>query len=143
MQGASPDLSDRSGWAPLHWAALYRKSECVPVLIRHGVALDAVDNMGRTALSHASGAGCMPIVKLIVRAGANIEIASNSGETAIDFARGLQKTDVVSYLIAEIKWRKVKSWAMVCSSIRDEESPTPMIKALQCDDLAREIASYL
>jgi hypothetical protein len=83
------------------------------------------------------------MLKLLVEAGADTEIPDNYGKTALQRASEMWHTEVVEYLVAESKWRRFKAWAMVLSSIRDEEQLTPMMKALLCDDLAREIASYL
>jgi ankyrin repeat protein len=34
--GADPNLQDRTGWAPLHWAAVHGYRENIAVLIAHG-----------------------------------------------------------------------------------------------------------
>ena len=72
------------------------------------------------------------------------EEQDEDGKTPLDAARELSHAAVAKYLSpAERKWRRVGAWALVLSSIRDEEQLTPMMKVLLCDDLAREIQSYL
>jgi hypothetical protein len=113
------------------------------VLLRHGVVVDVINTRGCTALWMASREGYLPTVQLLVEGGADIDKASNNGQTPLDIARQFGNAAVAEYLTNESKWRRVGAWAMVRSSIRDEEALTPMMKVLLCDDLAREIQSYL
>jgi ankyrin repeat protein len=143
-QGASAGLaSNRDGYTPLHCAAVNNQPECMTVLLRHGVALNAVDTDGFTALWLASLQGYLPIVELLVEGGADFDIAANDSRTPLAIAKQCGNAAVAKYLSNESKWRRVRAWAMVRSSVRDEEALTPMMKVLLCDDVAREIQSYL
>jgi hypothetical protein len=114
------------------------------VLLRHGVALDAITpTLECTALWMAAYRGYLTIVEMLVSGGADIDIADNEGTTPLEAARDLGHISVVKYLDAETRWRKIKAWAMVRSSVREEEALSPMLKVLLCDDVAREIATYL
>lgn len=144
-EGANTELADDDGSTPLHIAALHNSALCVTVLLQHGVVLDATNRDGETALWLASINGHLPIVQLLVEGGADIDRASKDGRrrTPLDVARQESHAAVAKYLNNESKWRRMKAWAMVRSSVRDEEALTPMLKVLLCVDLAREIQSYL
>ena len=142
-QGADADVADGVGWTALHYASGNNKPECMTVLLRHGVVVNAVTMNGETSLWMASMKGNLPTVELLVQAGADIEKADIFGKIPLDKAREEEHAEVVKYLAAESNWRRRKAWAMVRSSVRDEETLTPMLKVLLCDDVAREIGSYL
>jgi ankyrin repeat protein len=146
--GANADLVDNHGDTALMWSAMYNSHECMILLLQNGVAVDTVDTDGRTALWFASRTGSLPIVELLVEGGADIEIADNKGKKARDIARERNHTAVVEYLrtpLIDKRWLRRSGLAMVRSSIRDVEDPNrgPIIRALQCDDVAREIGSWL
>jgi ankyrin repeat protein len=147
-QGANARLAANYRWAPLHYAAVCNKCACVTVLLRHGVVVDAINTRGETALWLASLLGFLPIVELLVEGGADIELAANDGKTAIDIARERNHTGVAVYLETALKdsrWQRRSGLAMVRSSIRDVEDPNraAVFRVLQCDDVAREIGSYV
>jgi ankyrin repeat protein len=142
-QDANADLADNDRWAPLHFSAVHNKQECVTVLLAHGVAVDAINGAGSTALWLASLKGYLPIVQLLVQGGADFERAGNSGRTPIDVAREEGRAEVVRYLEAESKWRRRRAWAMVFCSIKNVDSDAKMMRVLQNRDLAGVIASYL
>jgi ankyrin repeat protein len=144
-QGANTGLANNFGYTPLHIAAENNQPACVTVLLRHGVALNAVSNDGLalTALWRASRWGYLPIVQLLVEGGADFDRASRNGQTPLVIARERGHAAVAKYLSNESKWRRMRAWAMVRSSVRDEEALSPMMKVLLCDDVAREIQTYL
>ena len=142
--GANAQLSNNSEWAPLHYSAKYNNQECAIVLLAHGVAVDAINSAGETALWIASMHGCLPIVQLLVRGGADFERASNSDRTPTDIARYYGRSEVARYLETESKWRRRRrAWAMVFCSIKNVDSDAKMMRVLQNRDLAGVIASYL
>ncbi len=148
QHGAIAELATNYGRTALIRSAMNDSPECATLLIKHGVAVDAVNPDGRTALFYASFIGNLPIVELLVEGGSDIEIADNYGRKARDIARERNHTAVVEYLRTPLKdkrWQRRSGLAMVRSSIRDVEDQdrAAVIRALQCDDVAREIGSYL
>jgi hypothetical protein len=110
--------------------------------------VDTIDTYGRTALFYARFIGNLSIVELLVEGGSDIEIANKFGKKARDVARDNNHTAIVEYLRTPLKdkrWQRRSGLAMVRSSIRDVEDQDrgPIIRALQSDDVAREIASFL
>jgi ankyrin repeat protein len=147
--GADTALASSNGWHPLHHAAGFNRQQCVVLLLRHGVDVNAGNPFGRTAIWLASFRGYLSIVKLLVEGGAEFEGCGRAGvlgqdkRSPIDAAREKGYFAVVRYLGVESKWRRMRALAMVCSSVRDEEPISPMLRVFLCDDLAREISSYL
>ena len=87
-------------------------------------------------------------MELLVEGGSDIEIADNYSRKARDIPREENHTAIVEYLRTPLKdkrWQRRSGLAMVRSSIRDMEDPNraAVIRALQCDDVAREIGSWL
>jgi ankyrin repeat protein len=130
------------------YSASHDSRECTNLLLQHGVAVNAVDTHGRTALWYASRFDSLSIVELLVEGGSDIEIADRYGTKARDIAGEWNRTAIVGYLRTPLKdkrWQRRSGLAMVRSSIRDVEDPNraAVILALQCDDVAREIGSFL
>ncbi|KAL3462683.1 ankyrin repeat-containing domain protein [Aspergillus heterothallicus] len=64
----------------------------VEILLRHGVDLDAGDNQGRTALSHAVEKGYAQTARLLVAAGASITQVDEEGKSPLNYAPGDEMT---------------------------------------------------
>jgi ankyrin repeat protein len=146
--GANAEVAASDGTTALMFSAVVNSPDCATLLLQHGVAVDAVNKSGRTALYWASYKGHLPIVELLVEGGSDIEIVDGKGEKARDVAREKNHTAIVEYLRTPLKdkrWQRRSGLAMVRSSIRDVEDPdrAAVIRALQCDDMAREIGSFL
>ncbi len=54
-KGANPNLADKDGWTPLHWAAMFTKdTDIVKLLLNHpNVEVNLMNNKGRNALDFA------------------------------------------------------------------------------------------
>jgi ankyrin repeat protein len=103
-QGATKDLADNRGWAPLQVAAVnITGQQCVSVLLRHGAEVDATNLAGETALWLASKNGHLPIVKLLVQGGAKIKRAATNGKTPIVIAREQGHAQVAEYLETAVR----------------------------------------
>ena len=141
--GANADLANRYGWTPLHYAAIHNKPECVTLLLSHGVALNAVNKNGETALWRASYHGYLPIVKLLVEAGADTDRADNDAKTPRDVATEEGHAAVAKYLQQELNWRRRFPFAAVLHSVKSAPTLNDAMQVLQCNDMAREIGSFL
>ncbi len=139
-------MANEDGINALMRSAQSSSLECVTLLLQHKVAVDAFGPRGRTALWYASSRGYLSIVELLVEGGSDIEIADNYGKKARDVARERNHTAIVEYLRTPLKdkrWQRRSGLAMVRSSIRDVEDDAAVIRVCQCDDVAREIGSFL
>jgi ankyrin repeat protein len=148
QHGPNAKLATTGGSTALMLSAINNSPKCETLLLQHGVAVDAIDRGGRTALWWASLYGNLSIVELLVEGGSDIEIADDYGRKARDIASYNDQPAIVEYLRTPLKdkrWQRRSGLAMVRSSIRDVEDPdrAAVIRALQCDDVAREIGSFL
>lgn len=88
---AAMDVADAKGLTPLMLAAGRRTQEAIPILIKAGVNLEAMDRKELTALDHAAEAGLWHNVSLLLASDAR---AIRAEETL----KGLIKTTDKSYL---------------------------------------------
>ena len=85
----------------------------VTELLKHEVAIDAVEDLGHTALMVACISGEAEVVEILLKANANIELPRNDGKTAIDAAKATRNDSIVKMLEDEIV-RRVKVKEAIC-----------------------------
>jgi uncharacterized protein len=86
--GASIQLQDDAGWAPLH-CAVSRSSDqeaCVRFLLDAGALMDVVDNEGLAAVDVAARNGRLETVLVLHRHGASLQNVSRNGLTILHHA---------------------------------------------------------
>jgi ankyrin repeat protein len=105
MLNAKPklDATDPEGNTGLHLAARQGDPDTVRRLVTAGIAVNAVNASGRTALHEVAGSGrcddsSEEAVNVLARAGANIEMAAGDGRTALDVARAAGCAPIVARL---------------------------------------------
>src|SRR4051812_32011642 len=81
-------------------AAFVGDAEAVRRLLHEGVAVDAQEPDGGTALLLACQAGKTEAAKLLLEAGANVNCADHAGNTPLLYAAGLHRKDLVVLLIS-------------------------------------------
>ena len=81
---------NKSGWAPLHYAASGNTPENAPemltLLLDNGAAIDARSPNGSTPLMMAASYGPEASVELLIKRGADLGLKNDLGLTAADFA---------------------------------------------------------
>ena len=87
--GAEVNLVESSGINLLHWAAITNRSALIPVLVKAGVPINAVDDFGFTPLMYAATIdfGEVDALQELLKAGADRTIRNYDGKTALDQAR--------------------------------------------------------
>jgi len=87
--GADVTLTERSGINLLHWATITNRATVIPVLVKAGVPLDAIDDFGYTPLMYAAtlDEGDTETLKALLAAGADRTIRNDQGRTAFEQAR--------------------------------------------------------
>ena len=98
--GADVTLTERSGINLLHWATITNRATVIPVLVKAGVPLDAVDDFGYTPLMYAATVdeGDTEALKALIAAGADRSIRNDQGRTALEQARRLKHAALVDAL---------------------------------------------
>ncbi|DAZ94673.1 TPA: hypothetical protein N0F65_002382 [Lagenidium giganteum] len=87
---------DIRGWTPLFVCV---NDDLAELLVEHGVAWDAVDRQGLTALHRAAEQNWTSRVRWLVARGQPVDSLSTGGETALQVARRVGNLDVVETLL--------------------------------------------
>lgn len=96
--GAAVDShDDDTGHTPLIQAALCNNEESIKLLVGAGADVNAVDNEGKTALSH--GVAHEGVVRLLLASGAKVDWKDNGGLTPLMWAAKDMKSKAVGLLI--------------------------------------------
>uniref|UniRef100_A0AAF5Q6Q2 Uncharacterized protein n=1 Tax=Wuchereria bancrofti TaxID=6293 RepID=A0AAF5Q6Q2_WUCBA len=93
-----PTLTDIFGRTALHYAALNRRVNLLPILYSFGLKLDTEDIKGETPLYLAAREGHLDMVNLLLSFGANSEISDQLGCTPLDVARERGHCLIVEFL---------------------------------------------
>ncbi|CAG9537077.1 unnamed protein product [Cercopithifilaria johnstoni] len=93
-----PTLTDIFGRTALHYAALNRRVDLLPMLYAFGLKLDTEDSKGETPLYLAAREGHLDVVNLLLSFGANSGINDQLGRTPLDVARERRHYFVVELL---------------------------------------------
>ena len=90
-------------WTPLIAAAKANQSNVVAYLLQRGVAIDAKDASGKTALMWAVNVDSneSAIVQLLLEGGAKSNMADNTGSTVFDFAKARPQRDRLLRLLSQ------------------------------------------
>jgi len=100
--GADPNMVDRDGLAPLHYAAaathppVFSHSSVIDLLITDGADVSIRDNQCRTPLHLAAAVGNASLVRLLLSVGADIDAVERIlGETAVNIAAAYGRYDAI------------------------------------------------
>jgi ankyrin repeat protein len=77
---------NKTGWAPLHYAASAGHVEVVKLLLKHSAYIDAESPNKTTPLMMAAMYGNPQSVELLLEEGADASLKNDKGMTALDFA---------------------------------------------------------
>ena len=101
--GASLATVDSDGNTALHYAASleHNQAELVNILLKHGVSVEARNNVGATPLLVAIGHDSEPAVVPLLEGGASLATVDSDGNTALHYAARLEdnQADLVNILL--------------------------------------------
>jgi hypothetical protein len=97
-EGTDPNIRDKDGNTPLHFAASKDCAEVARLLLRHGADPNAQDKNGDTPLHAAAYWGRVDVVKLLLERGADPTVKNRGGKTPLDIARARGHREVVSLI---------------------------------------------
>lgn len=91
---------NKTGWAPLHYAATSGHVEIMELLLENHAYIDAESPNGTTPLMMAALYGSPASVKLLLDSGADAVLRNQLGMTAIDFANKANRRDSAELIAA-------------------------------------------
>lgn len=116
---------------------VFSHSDCARILVEAGVDINAVDNVGWTALMHACYQSNTPLASYFLNHGADTEVVSHKGLKAVDLARGAKDAAILRDMILAVQ--EVRSPELNFISVAAEKDRKALRKDYQKQlDLADE-----
>ena len=94
---------NKTGWAPLHYAASNGNLAVIAMLIENSAYIDAESPNGTTPLMMAAMYGTPEAVKLLIDEGADVQLKNVQGLTALQFAQRASRPDSVELIVTALK----------------------------------------
>jgi uncharacterized protein len=94
---------NKTGWAPLHYAASSGSLPIIAMLIENSAYIDAESPNGTTPLMMAAMYGTPEAVKLLIDEGADVQLKNAQGLTALQFARRAERANSVELIVTALK----------------------------------------
>lgn len=99
---------NKTGWAPLHYAATRGHEDVMRLLLERNAYIDAASPNGTTPLMMAAHYGTPSAVQLLLDAGADPLLQNQQSLSAIDFAQRANRADVAAIIAAFVRAKQPK-----------------------------------
>jgi uncharacterized protein len=99
---------NKTGWAPLHYAATNGHLEIMELLFANNAYIDADSPNGTTPLMMAAQYGSTAAVKRLLEEGADPALKNQLGLTAIDFANRANRPDAAELIASALRSTRAK-----------------------------------
>ena len=100
---------NKTGWAPLHYAASGGNAQIIKLLLENHAYIDAESPNGTTPLMMARMYGSTEAVKLLLEEGADTTLKNKLGASALQFARDAERPDAIRLLSPAGKSQSVQT----------------------------------
>jgi ankyrin repeat protein len=94
---------NKTGWTPLHYAAMNKHLKVITLLLEQHAYIDAESPNGTTPLMMAAQYGNALTVKLLLEAGADATVRNQQRLSALDFARKGERPDSEALIEAALR----------------------------------------
>jgi uncharacterized protein len=94
---------NKTGWAPLHYAASSGNLPIIAMLIENSAYIDAESPNGTTPLMMAAMYGSPEAVKLLIDEGADVQLKNVQGLTALQFAQRADRANSIELIVTALK----------------------------------------
>lgn len=94
---------NKTGWAPLHYAASNGHLAVMALLLENSAYIDAESPNGTTPLMMAAMYGTAEAVKLLIDEGADPQLKNQQGLTALQFAQRANRPDAAGLIATAIR----------------------------------------
>jgi ankyrin repeat protein len=94
---------NKTGWAPLHYAATHGHLAIISLLLENSAYIDAESPNGTTPLMMAAMYGTPAAVKLLLEEGADPNLKNQQGLTALQFAQRASRPDAIEALTSAVR----------------------------------------
>lgn len=94
---------NKTGWAPLHYAASNGHLALMALLLENSAYIDAESPNGTTPLMMAAMYGTPEAVKLLIDEGADPQLKNQQGLTALQFAQRANRPDAAGLIATAIR----------------------------------------
>ncbi|MFZ4285777.1 ankyrin repeat domain-containing protein [Variovorax sp. HJSM1_2] len=99
---------NKTGWAPLHYAATNGHVAVMQLLLDENAYIDAESPNKTTPLMMAASYGSTEAVKFLLEAGADPTLKNEKNLSALDFAQKASRPDAIELIGAAVRKRGVK-----------------------------------
>lgn len=99
---------NKTGWAPLHYAATGGHVDIIQILLDESAYIDAESPNKTTPLMMAAYYGTPEAVKLLLESGADATLRNQQGLTAFDFAEHGNRKEAAGLISAALRARQPK-----------------------------------
>lgn len=99
-RGADPNVRDKYGMTPLHYAAYRGDAASAKALLKDGADPNAKDSLGMTPLHAAAFAAHSAVLKVLLKGGAKVAMKDSLGNTALHYAAYKKSVEAVRILLA-------------------------------------------
>lgn len=98
--GIDPEITNNSGFTPLHLASYLADEISAIALIQNGANVNIVDSKGNTPIMYAAATGNINIVKRLLDNSALLNVVNSNGLTVLDFADTAPNRVIREYISA-------------------------------------------
>lgn len=121
---------NKTGWAPLHYAATGGNIEMIKLLLEESAYIDAESPNRSTPLMMAAMYGTAEAAKLLMEEGADPTLKNEKGLTAIDFAQMAKRDDVAQAIGKTIRMKQPGAAPLAAPAPAAKPAPVPKSESM-------------